>query len=137
MDDRRSAERPEQPRKFVDRRRKQDWVVRSVTIIAVLGWIGALIALLLIDRASPTDPFFLAGPNWLNETPSASYWNSSMLRSAFAAISVSFVVSILGFILNLTRHRRKTDRFNKLLIGIGIASIIILVIYLINFSKYL
>ena len=139
MDDRRSNDRrsnnsPEQPRAYVDRRKKQDWIVRSVTIITVLGWVGALVALLLIDRASPAHENLFT--RFLNVSVT-SYWNTAMLRGAFIAILASFVVSIVGFIFNASRHRRKTDRYNKLLIFICIASTVVLVFYLVSFSPYL
>jgi len=134
MDDRRSNDQPDQPRKFVERRKKKDWVVRSVTAIAVLGWICALVSLLLIDRASP------AHENFITRFLSVSvvgYWNSTFLRGAFVATLASFVVSIVGFILNASRHRRKTDRYNKLLITICALSTVVFVLYLVNFSRYL
>ena len=134
MDDRQTTNIPGQPRKYVERRKRQDWVVRSVTIIAVLGWILAFIALLLIDRASPAQANFIT--RFLS-IDVVSYWNSTLLRGAFAATLASFVACIIGFILNAARHRRKTDRFNKLLIAISIASTVMFALYLIIFSRYL
>ena len=125
---------PWPPRRYTERRKKQDWVVRSVTIIAVLGWICAMVALLLIDRASPAQENLLT--RLLNVTV-VSYWNTSLLRSAFIAVLASFVISIAGFFLNMSRHRRKTDKYNKLLITICILSTIILVFFLVSFYKYL
>ena len=128
-----------QPHQFVkrsgqDRRQKKDWVIRSVTVIAVIGWICAILALVLIDRATPSGQksFF------------ESFWdvrhigmNIAMLWWAFIATLASFVISLAGFIFNAARHRRKTDRYSKLLIGIGIASTIIFVVFLVSFSGYL
>jgi len=132
--DRRSADSPGQPGKHNERRKKQDWIVRSVTLITILGWICALVALLLIDRASPSHENLFT--RFLNVNV-ASYWNSTLLRGAFIAILASFLVSVIGFIFNASRQRRKTDRYNKLLIIIGIASTVVLVFYLVNFSAYL
>ena len=134
FDDKFSTELPIPPRKYVDRRKKQDWVVRSVTIIAVLGWISALVALLLIQRASPLQENFITR---ILSVDVASYWNSAMLRGAFIAILASFLISVIGFVFNLSRHRRKTDRYNKLLITIGVLSTVILVLFLVLFSRYL
>ena len=134
MDDRKTINIPGQPRKYVERRKKQDWVVRSVSVIAVIGWILAFIALLFLDRASPLQENFITRFLSVNVV---SFWNTSLLRSAFAAILASFIACVVGFVLNASRHRRKSDRFNKLLIAIGVASTVMLVLYLINFSRYL
>ena len=121
-------------RKYVERRKRKDWVVRSVTVIAILGWICALLALIFIDRASPAEENFITR---LLGVTVISYWNSTLLRWAFAATLGSFASCLVGFVLNATRHRRKTDRYNKLLIFISIASAVIFVIFLVNFSGYL
>ena len=129
-----SGDLPEQPRKFVERRKKSDWVVNSVTIVAILGWISALVALLLLDRSSPAHENFIT--RFLSVSV-VSFWDTTLIRGAFAAVLASVIVSVVGFFLNATRHRRKTDRYNKLLISIGVVSIIIFVFYLINFGSYL
>ena len=147
MDDRRSTESknkepprempgqlPWQPRKLVERRKKQDWVVRSVTVVASLGWLLAVVALLLIDRASPAQENFITR---LLSVNIVGYWDRTLLRSAFAMTLASVVVCIVGFIFNATRHRRKTDRYNKLLISICIVSVVLLVLFLVNYSRYL
>ena len=121
-------------RRSSDRRKKQDWVVRSVTIIAALGWILALTALMMIDRASPAQEDLFTR---VFDVTVVSYWNTSLLRSAFAATLASFVVCVIGIIANIARHRRKTDRFNKLLITISAVSTVIFVLYLVNYSQYL
>ena len=120
--------------KFVDRRKRPNWIVRIVSGIAVLGWICVFIALLFIDNAAPAQENFIT--IYLGETV-VGYWKESMLRGAFVATIASFVACVLGFILNITFHRRKTDRYSKLLITVSIASTIILVVFLINFSSYL
>ena len=134
IDDRIASNLPGQPRKFVERRKKQDWVVRAVTVIAAFGWLCAIVALLLIERASPAQENFIT--RYLN-APVVSFWNTTLLRWAFVATLASFLVSVIGFVFNVSRHRRKTDRFNKLLIAIGISSTVIFAVYLISFYEFL
>ena len=134
MDDDDSSYLPLNTPKIVERRKKQDWVVRSVTILAIVGWICALVALLFIQRASPAQENLIT--RILNIDVS-SFWNVAMIRDAFIAILASFLICVIGFVFNLSRHRRKTDRYNKLLIVIGILSTVILVAYLSLFSRYL
>ena len=136
MDDRnrKRINLPGQPVKYEDRRKKADWVVRSVTIVAAIGWVLALFALLLVDRASPIGDNFIT--RFLDITV-VSYWNTSLLRVAFAMTLASLVVCVAGVILNAARHRRKTDRYNKLLISITVASSVLFALYLIFFARYL
>ena len=137
--DRRSGDRtpvglPGQPRQFVERRKRPDWIVRSVTVIAILGWACAMIALMLIDRASPLQENFLTR---FLKVQIVSTWNTSMLRWAFVASLASVVTCVVGLILNASRQRRKTDRFNKLLIVISVISGALFIFYLANFARYL
>ena len=127
----------DQPRQFVERRKRNDWVVRTVTIIAVLGWIAALLALLFIQRSN-TQPwgFETTYPERLGGVGPGGL-STSLLRWAFIATLFSFVACLVGFIFNAARHRRKTDRFNKLLISISVASTVLFVVFLVSFSQYL
>jgi len=133
-DDQMPINLPVRANKFVERRKRPNWVVRIVSVIAILGWISTFVALLLIDRASPAQENFITR---LLEIDVASYWNSSMLKGAFAAVLVSVLVCILGIVLNIAFHRRKTDRYSKMLIIITVASVVLLVIFLINFAAFL
>ena len=125
---------PGKPVKYEERRKRPDWVVRSSTIIAAIGWVLAFIALLFIDRASPHEENFIT--RYLN-IRIVSFWDTTLLRGAFAMILASFAASIIGLILNATRSRRKTDRYNKLLIAISVASTGLLVFFVVSFYSYL
>ncbi|MCL2046594.1 MAG: hypothetical protein FWG88_09455 [Oscillospiraceae bacterium] len=139
ISDRREGDRtpvtlPGQQRAFVERRRKQDWVVKSATVIAILGWAGTMIALLLIDRAAPAQENFITR---FLKLDIISTWNTSMLRWAFITALASFLTCVVGLILNATRQRRKTDKYNKLLITVSVISTVLLIFYMVNFFKYL
>ena len=125
---------PVRSAKFVDRRKRPNWIVRIVSALAILGWIGVFVALLFIDKAAPAQENFIT--IYLGETV-VGYWKQSMLRGAFAATLISFLVCIIGLVINAVFHRRKTDRYSKLLISVSIVSTVILVVYLIYFSGYL
>jgi len=133
-DEQRPINLPVKAQKFVDRRKRPNWIVRIVSVIAVLGWAGVVAAFLLIDRASPAQENFITRFLQVNV---ASYWNTSLLRWAFAATLVSVVACILGMILNVAFHRRKTDKYSKLLITITAVSIVVVVFFLLNFAAYL
>ena len=124
------ANNQQEPRRYVERRRKKDWVVRSVNVIAVLGWLGAVITIVLADRAKPgSENMFIK--MFGGEVVTA--WNTELIRTAFISILISFFVCAVGLLVNMTRHKRKTDRFNKSIIILGIISFILIVIFITAF----
>ena len=125
---------PGQPSRYIERRKKNDWVVRATSIVAVIGWICTLMALAFIDRASTLED--ISSSNFFKITV-ISTWNTTMLRWAFIAVLISLLTCIVGLILNAKRHRRKTDRFNKLLVTTSVFSALIFIFYIVNFAKYM
>ena len=123
------SQTPDGQRKFVERRRKKDWVVRSVSVIAVIGWICAIVALVYVDQAKPGTVNFLTK---LFGTDVRLYWDVTLLNISFRALLVSFFTCVIGLLINMTRHRRKTDRFNKSIIILGLVSLIAIIAFLIN-----
>ena len=131
---------PEQPRQWVDRRKKPDWIVRSVTVIAIIGWIGAMIALVLYYIGAPEGGNLGSSLDTINPNigaGGAKDFNPELLAGSFIAIMASFIACVVGFILNVTRKRRKTDKYNKLVITLGMVSIIFIVVFLINYAQLL
>lgn len=122
------------PSQYVERRRKRDWVTRAVPIIAAIGWLAAIVMLVLLDRASPTHADFFSR---LAGKLVVSSWNTQMLQYVLLILVGVFVICLVGFILNLLRHKRKTDKFNMPIIVLGIASVIGIVAFLIAFGKYI
>ena len=138
MDNNNQSNRGEQPRQWVERSRKPDWVLRLVTVLALVGWVIAMAALSFYYLGTPKDSNIgdtvTAIRPGIGASGVTSGTNSSILTWAFIAVVASCVVCAVGFILNVTRHKRKTDRFNKLLITLSAVSVVFLVIILINYS---
>lgn len=117
-----------------DRRRKKDWVSRAVPIISIIGWATAIFALFLLDRASPPmDNFF---SRFFGVTLRTA-WNASLLRTALVILILVFVVCVVGFLFNMTRMRRKSDKYNKSIITLGILALVGIVFFLIQFGGLL
>lgn len=117
-------------RVFVERRRKKDWVSRSVGIIAVFAWICAFVSMLLIDKAKPeTEDFF----SRVLHISVRSSWNYALMRIGVGALAIAFVSCIIGFFVNKSRHHRKTDQYNKSIIVLGIITLIMLLVFTIKF----
>ena len=108
--------------------------MRSVTVVALIGWTGPIIAFILLERARPEGAGFFSG---LFDITVLNPWNSSLLRWAFVSIVSSLIVTSVGMFINTKRKRRKTDRFNRLLIVLGAFSIVLIVFFLANYAKYM
>lgn len=117
-------------RPFVERRKRRDWVTRSISYFALISWVVSIAALLFLDRARPRSADFFT---YLAGEVVQSSWNKTLLLVVFLILIVVVVISIAGFFLNMTRHRRKSDKFNPWLITICIASVVGLAAFLIVF----
>jgi len=113
--------------------------MRSVTIVTLVGWIGAIVALALYYIGTPKDSGgigdYLRSHFKLNVGATTGFLNNGLLKGAFASVVVTFVVCAVGFMLNLMRHKRKTDRYNKLLITLWIVSGILIIAFLIGYAR--
>ena len=122
------------PRQYVDRRRKKDWVTRAIPILSSISWIAALAILIFLDRASPDRANFFTR---LAGTMVYSTWNTQMLRIALIILVVVFIICLIGIIFNALRHRRKTDKFNIPIIIMEIVSGVGIVVFLVNFGSHI
>jgi hypothetical protein len=119
--------------KIVERRRKKDWVVRSVSIVAVLGWFSAIASLFFISGAQPRGGNLITRLLDLNIHVARS-WDTHLLNWGFLSLLVSFGVCVAGMLANMARHRRKTDRYNKAIIILGALSFLGIIAFLITFA---
>lgn len=122
------------PREFVERRKGKDVVSRVISIIAVVGWAIAIGTILLLDRARPESATYF---DRLFGNVVRSSWNAGLLRFALIALIAALCICIIGFVLNMTRHKRKTDKYNKSIIVVGCFSAVALVWFLFSFYSYL
>lgn len=123
-------------RDFIERRdkKRRDGVSFVVTLIAVIGWFVCILALLFLDFAKPEQESFWS--RFFHE-PVQSSWNRGLLLFILAMLVLDFLMCMLGFVLNITRHKRKADRFHKGIISLWIISGVIILIYLLVFGTYI
>ena len=121
-----STQIPVKQNQYVERRRKKDWVVRCVSLTAVIGWLFALVALIYANRAKPAYVGYLTR---VFRVDVVQYWDVAMLNMSFRALLISFVTCLIGLLFNMTRKRRKSDRFNVAIISLGVISLIAIVIF--------
>ena len=119
---------------FKNRRKKADWVTKAASILSVIAWIIVIVMLLLLDRAQPQSADFFT--HVFRSTVHSS-WNSSLLRTSFIMLVSAFFICALAMILNILRHRRKTDKYKKSIIILGVLSLIGLILFMIRFKYYL
>ena len=96
-----------------------------------------MVALALYYLGSPADSKIGGALDAINPNIGAGgtgFTNRALLRGAFVAVAASFLVCVIGFILNVTRHKRKTDKYNKLLITLWVISAVFIAVFLINYG---
>ena len=123
------------------RKKKPDPIGRMATILNLGAWSIMLAVWAVIDRAAPQkgmkmiNTFFdvhfgVAGQGRVG-------WDKSLIYAAYLMILFSLGSCIIAFILSLMRRKRKTDKIRISILIIGGITIIVFVIFLINFWRYL
>ena len=116
---------------FVERRKKVDWVVRMATILSVLSWIVATVVLFVLDRAQPDKEHMFTR---FFSIAVRDYWESPLLIVAFILLIVSLCICIFAFVFNMLRMKRKTDKYKKSIIIIGVITILGIVFFIFRFG---
>jgi len=111
---------------FRERRKGKDSILYGVTILAVIGWTLLLIALFIIDKASPQDIefYFNFVDTGVHSGAGATTWNEHLLRIVFYIMILGMCLSGVGLYLNSKRNRRRNDSYYLSLIFLGIVSTI-------------
>lgn len=119
---------------YKNRRKKADWVINAATILSVISWFFAMAVWVLIDMAAPeTENFF----THLYDLTVRTWWDTGFLSAAFVLLILSFVTCVIAFIFNATRMRRKTDKYRKSIIIIGVITFFGLLAFLLRFGFYI
>lgn len=107
-------------RRFVERRRSKDWVSKGISLFAILAWITTLVVFVCVGFAQPPGENFIT--RVLSLQPSTNP-NWRYLEISQYALLVTFLLCLFGLIFNIFRHKRKTDKFNKSIIILGLISL--------------
>ncbi len=97
--------------KIKDRRRGPDAVTRGINYTAIISWIILIVIFLMVSLSKPGMVF-----NPKSGLNVGGTWDMKLLRYALYMVFPLFILSIIGLISNASRHKRKSDRFNKTLI---------------------
>ncbi len=115
--------------KIMNRRRGPDTLKKAISIFAGISWLLVLLALIFNTYAKPSsDSLFGKRYSLMGQSSSTSLL--SMLSNVTLVLVI--FVCFIGFMINLTRHKRKSDRYSGSLIFFGVVSIIWLIYNLIT-----
>jgi len=123
---------------YLERRKKVDWVVRMAAVLSFISWGFAIAVWAVLEAASPEqDRKFIT--SFLSSRLDAqiqirSYWDTTLLPIAFLLLVAAFVVCLVAFFFNKLRMRRKTDKYRKSIIVIGIVTFVGIIVFLIRFG---
>jgi len=124
----------ERERRPPDRRKQADWVVKAAATLSVIAWLVAIVVTFVLDFASPERVDFFTH-QWGGDV--RTYWNDGLLPVAFVLLILSFLCCIAAFIFNMLRMRRKTDKYRKSVIIMGVVSFGAIVFFLVRFGGIL
>jgi len=123
---------------YLERRKKADWMVRMAAILSFISWGFALAVWVVLEMASPErEHRFIT--SILSKHHDATiyirnYWDKTLLPVAFILLVVSLAICLVAFFFNKMRMRRKTDKYRKSIIVIGVITIAGIVLFLIRFG---
>ena len=98
---------------FTERRRGPDVVVKAVWWTVGISWILIITALMITTEAQPKFETFI---DRMLKVSVRSYWDKDLLQYAFYILLINLAACIVGFVLNILRHKRKTDKISKSII---------------------
>lgn len=123
---------------FQNRRKKADWIVKMATILSLVSWTVMIAVWAVLEAASPDkERQFISSAIRKHldvQTYFRNYWDGTLLSVGFLLLVASLVVCLVAFFFNKLRMRRKTDKYRKSIIVIGIITIIGIVAFLIRFG---
>ena len=117
------------------RSQSSDWVARIATLLSVLSWAVMFIAWYLWDQARP--PYRTAITTMARSAVGSGHWNDRLLSFAFRLLVGSMLISIMSLIFNVTRQKRKTDKYSKFTIASIAITFIGVIFFIVNGVSFL
>jgi hypothetical protein len=124
-----------------ERRKKKDWICNMSTILGLSVWVILIAVWALLEMASPEIEFgFLASFGRVHfdmEPVLRRRWDYALVYVAYVLLLISMGTSVIAFLFNRMRMKRKGDRYKKSIFVVGGISVIVFVFFLIRFSYVL
>ncbi|MCL2456048.1 MAG: hypothetical protein FWD19_00690 [Defluviitaleaceae bacterium] len=118
---------------FHERRKQADWVIKLASVLSLISWLTAFVVWVLLDIAAPDRMNAQIGAFG----PGSSSWNETLLPITFFLLIFAFCSCVAAFIFNMMRMRRKTDKYRKSIIIIGVMTLVGLVAFTLQFGSVL
>jgi hypothetical protein len=116
--------------KVGNRRRGADTLTKAISIFTGISWFLILLALIFNTYANPQGDSLFGKRYSVLSSQSASTSVLSMFSNI--ALVLVIVVCFTGFMINVARHKRKSDKYRLSLIFFGAVSIIWLIYNLVS-----
>jgi hypothetical protein len=107
-----------------NRRRGPDTLTKVIGIFAGISWLLVIFVFILYINSKPRE---VGIRDRLFSVTSSNKGDPSLLLYANIVLVLVIIVCFTGVMINMSRHKRKNDRFSKSLIFFGIGSIVLLV----------
>lgn len=114
---------------FTERRKGPDAVVKAVWWATGISWLLIIIALAITGEAQPEHANFI---DRLYKVTVRSTWDATLLSYVFYVLLLNLATCIFGFILNMLRQKRKTDKISKSIIILGLITLSGIVWYMVQ-----
>ena len=114
-----------------NRRRGPDTLSKSIRIVATIGWLFLLSAMVFIDLAKPKYVTVFEQRNGAADRTGG--WDMDMARAIFFFYVGGFLFGTYGFVMNMKRSRRKSDRYRINLLVLAVTSLFGMIYYLLFF----
>lgn len=117
---------PDVHRRNTERRKGPDLLVRWVKWTGYGAWLLTLSILVITSYAKPQlETFF----DRLLEVRVRKTWDIELMQYAFYLMVATFAMCCFAILVNTRRKRRRSDRYNKSIIFLGIISLLGAVLY--------
>lgn len=115
---------------YQNKRRKPDFLVKSLKWFVVISWLLMVTALLIFGAAIPEVELFF---DRKFNMKLISAWNQKLSLYLFYIMIVWFCISVIGLVINSRRCRRRNDEFHVSLIFLCVISVFGVIVYLFLF----
>lgn len=113
-----------------DRRKGPDALVKWVKYSGIISWILISMVLFITLIAKPDFESYMDESFHIRLQ---NAWDVNIMQYVFVLMVLLFFFCTISIVINLTRYRRKSDRFNKTLILNAVAALIGILLYLFFF----
>jgi hypothetical protein len=112
--------------KIKNRRRGPDFIVKIVTLFSIFTWLIIIVVIALYSMAKPAN---LQSSYFYRHAASGAVGAAAIGMKVLLFLNI--VLAVWGIVANMSRSRRKTDRFRYSLLISLIISVIGLVVFMI------